>query len=63
LKDFPNNGLMKYGNVFFIHTAPRTTDGTMISSLGEFDAFKIVFATVLELSDIGEYFGIFSNEE
>ena len=62
LKDFPNIGLIKYGNVFFIHTAPRTIDGTMISSLEEFAALKIAFATVLELSDVDEYFGIFSNE-
>jgi len=45
LNDFPNIGLIRYGNVFFNHTAPRTTAGTIISNLDEFDAFKIAFAT------------------
>ena len=49
-------GLIKYGNVFFIHTAPLTTDGTIISNLGEFAAFRIAFATVLELSEVGRKF-------
>ena len=62
LKKIPNNGLIKYGNVFFVHTAPRTTEGTIISNLGELEAFKIAFATDLELRDIREYFGIFSKE-
>ena len=55
-------GLIIYGNVCLNHTAPRTTDGTIISNLGEFEAFKIAFATVFELSEVGEYFGIFSKE-
>jgi len=49
--------------VCFNHTAPLTNDGTIISSLGEEDAFTITFATVFELSDVGEYFGIDLNEE
>jgi len=49
--------------VCFNHTAPLTNDGTIISSLGEEDAFTIVFATVFELSDVGEYFGLDLNEE
>lgn len=53
---------MKYGNVLFIHTTPLTTDGTIISNLGELAAFKIALATVLELSDIEEYFGILAKE-
>lgn len=52
-------GLIKYGKVFFIHTTTRTIDGTIISKRNEFAAFKIAFATVFELSDVGEYFGIF----
>lgn len=48
--------------VFFIHTAPLTNPGTMISSLGEFEALKIALATVSGLSDVGEYLGIFLNE-
>ena len=39
-----------------------TTDGTMISNLREFAAFRTAFATVFGSSDVGEYFGIFSNE-
>ena len=62
LKDFPSIGLIRYGKVFFIHTAPRTTDGTIISNLEEFDAFRIAFATVFELREVGENFGIFSND-
>ena len=54
MKDFPSIGLIKYGNVLFIHTAPLTTDGTMISNLEEFAAFRIAFATVLELNDVEE---------
>jgi hypothetical protein len=34
----------------------------MISSLDEFAAFRIALATVLEFSDVGEYFGIFSKD-
>ena len=44
----------------FNHTAILTTDGVIISSLDEFAAFTIALATVLELRDVGEYFGIFS---
>ena len=54
----PKIGFIKYGNVFFIHIAPRTTEGTIISSRGEYAALKIAFATVLSLRDMGEYFGI-----
>ena len=50
------------GKVCFIHTAPLTIEGTMISNLLEFDAFTIAFATVFGSNDVGEYFGIFSNE-
>ena len=53
---------MRYGNVFLSHTAILTGDGTIISNLGEFDAFSIAFATDFELRDVGEYFGIFSKE-
>ena len=62
MKDFSNIGLIKKGNVLFIHIAPRTTDGTTISSLEEFAALRIAFATVLGSSDVGEYFSIFLNE-
>ncbi len=44
------------------YTAIRTIEGVMISSLDEFEAFTIAFATVLELRDVGEYFGIFSKD-
>ena len=62
MKAFPIIGLIKYGNVFFNQTTPLTTDGTIISNLEEFAAFRIAFATVVELRDIGENFGIFSND-
>ena len=55
-------GFIKYGIVCFNHTAPLTNGGIIISSLGEVDALTIAFATVFELSDIGEYFGIDLNE-
>ena len=42
----------------FAHTAPLTTDGTIISSLDEFAALRTAFATVFALSEAGEYFGI-----
>lgn len=57
LKAFPKIGFIKYGIVCLNHTAPRTNDGTMISSLGEEDAFTTALATVFGLSDV-EYFGI-----
>ena len=63
MKDFPIIGFMKKGNELFIHIAPRTTEGTTISNLEEFAALIIDFATVLGLSDVGEYFGIFLNDE
>jgi hypothetical protein len=62
LKDIPKIGLIRYGNVCFIHTAPLTADGTIISNLEELAALKIAWATVLELSDVGEYFGILAKE-
>ena len=51
-------GFIRYGIVCFSHTAPRTYEGTMISSLGEVDALTTALATVFALSDVGEYFGI-----
>ena len=58
----PKMGLIRYGKVLFNQTAILTTEGTIISNLGELDAFKIAFATVSALSDVGEYFGIFEND-
>jgi len=48
--------------VCFAHTAPLTTDGTIISSLDEFAALRTAFATVFALSETGEYFGIDEND-
>ena len=53
---------MKYGKVCFAQTAPRTTEGTIISSLEEFAALMTVLATFSALRDMGEYFGNVSNE-
>jgi len=56
------SGLIKYGNVFFNQITPRAKEGTIISNLGEFDACKIDFATVLELKNNEELFDIFSKD-
>ena len=53
---------MKNGKVCFAQTAPRTIDGTIISSLDEFAALRTAFATVFESNAVGEYFGIDENE-
>ena len=45
-------GLMKNGNVCLNQIPALATDGTTSSSLEELDALIIVFATVLELSEI-----------
>ena len=62
LKAEPRIGLIRYGNVFFIHTAMRTIEGTIISRRGELDALRIAFATVFASRDVGEYFGILVND-
>ena len=62
LKDFPNIGLIKYGNAFFAHIAPLTNEGTIISNREELAACKIVLATLCELIEAGENFGIFSKD-
>ena len=56
-------GLTKYGKVCFVQIAPLTIEGTIISSLDEFAAFKTAFATVSALSDVGENFGMDSKDE
>jgi len=56
-------GLIRYGKVCFVQTAPLTTAGTIISSLDELAALSIAFATVSALNDVGENFGIDSKEE
>lgn len=63
LKDLPNIGLTKYGNVVFVHIAARTNEGTIISNREELAACKIALATFCELMEVEENFGIFSKEE